>query len=661
MTKLFRKSLMYVMLVTLCFSFTGITNASAQTNTNFYNYTETASVGLTTAATPAVGSGSIQFGRNTEPWTLDSGIDFDSFDFLGRGEDMIKELKEQYEGYYISYFGSNNTPISESQVNSLCNVMAKYEVYPQSNSINVRIQTINIRVLPSYTSVTGPEGTTFYFSFTTNLPTKFQVNIGTYQEEGGIERAESVIPVGSSGTYVGSTQLTIPYGEDLSTNYYINIRCDCPAAGNPRFASVPLTITPSYDSRPYKLYYAGNWELITTEGYRDYMTDVFYSTYPRLYKRWGTGTEPTAIYYDAVNSNGIAWNLGKTVCVTREWGNNHPEDRGYFAHELTHVVESYNSSAYPTLVYPDGSRLEWWIEGFATYGRFRYYEWANADQVVDLGASKEARVRYNSDGSVYRFDWLGTPSTTNNGSVEDIQWFFSWMDYNYPTTKDANGNKVYGLIDSINLALKNGTYNDNIFVQKTGYTMWQLMEKYTEDVNERGWRFTGFANYPDNWLTEDIPGMQNPVYPVSLSANTLNNQLDHIVQATDGFGNEGAEKLFDGDVGTKYCTDASSPYVVFAMKNPVTVKSYAIATGNDTSSYTGRNPQSWTLYGSTDGNSWNVINNVTNGSVTLKAVDSKYFKFTTNNTASYKYYKLQITSCVSGSTVQLSEFSLYAQ
>jgi len=323
------------------------------------------------------------------------------------------------------------------------------------------------------------------------------------------------------------------------------------------------------------------------------------------------------------------------------------------------------------------------------------------------------------------------------------------------------------------------------------------MEKYTKDVNENGWRFTGFKNYSDNWLVEDIDGLENPTYPtltstyvplkdyliyptpgndndndnaanlfdnnidtkystksskpcvefsmkqpvtvksytittcgktsldpkswklsgsedgskwytidnvedstrtmeaadlkkyryttnnkksykyykfkmtskndsfiqlsdISFYDTSLMNTFDKVIKATDGDkSTHGAEKLFDNKLSTKYCTEKSKPYVIFSMKQPVTVKYYYIATGDDTSSYTGRNPESWTLYGSNDGTSWNTeIDRVEKGSTILEAVDKKYYRFNTNNTESFKYYKLKINSCYSDSTVQLSEFTL---
>lgn len=66
---------------------------------------------------------------------------------------------------------------------------------------------------------------------------------------------------------------------------------------------------------------------------------------------------------------------------------------------------------------------------------------------------------------------------------------------------------------------------------------------------------------------------------------------------------EGANKLIDGDVGTKMYS-ASLAVVNFDFGAPVTIDSYALATANDS---LGRTPTTWTFEGSTDGTTWNVI------------------------------------------------------
>lgn len=621
-------------------------------------------IGLSVVYAYTFDTSSLTTVENTSQWTIDSGYDFNSYDFLGRGEDLISQLNKNYSGYTISYYfksGSNTTQVTYDQFNAVVNALADYVVDTTNKTIAVTYEVITIRVRPEYTSVSGPEGTAFNITFTTNLPTKFLVNIGTYQSTFGLINADSLDAAGSGGTYTKTATLTIPYVSDYTASYYINFRCDSGNAGYPWVASIPLTITHNTSSGTYHLLYKGEWDMIADQDYVGNLSNLYHKTYPRLYKRWGTGTEPTTTTFLAVDDGSIGWSAGTTIAVGVNYANGSPKDIGFFAHELTHQVEQYSDSTYPTLVYADGSRNEWWIEGLAEYGRFRYFQWANADYVQNKNYADMAKVTYNTDGSVYRFNWLGTPGTTDNGRIDQIQWFFAWMDYYWPTTKDSSGNITYGLIDTINLAVKNRTYTDSIFVNMTGYTMFDLMKKYTDDVNKNGWRFTGFGNYSDNWITENIDGLENPTYPSVAEDASLMGYYNSITESTAGNNNEGAVNLFDNNTGTSYSTSNSNPYVIFSMTQPVLVKSYDITTSDDAASYPEKNPESWVLYGSNDGTTWTSIDSIEHGSRIIGAVNNKCYRYSINNGIMYQYYKFQITSAHSGSAVQLSGLSLYGE
>jgi hypothetical protein len=72
--------------------------------------------------------------------------------------------------------------------------------------------------------------------------------------------------------------------------------------------------------------------------------------------------------------------------------------------------------------------------------------------------------------------------------------------------------------------------------------------------------------------------------------------FESVTQATPGFEHgvgfvsQCAEKLFDNNEYTKYCTDEDKPYVCFKMTEPVNVRSYTFTTGDDTETYIHRNP-----------------------------------------------------------------------
>ena len=176
------------------------------------------------------------------------------------------------------------------------------------------------------------------------------------------------------------------------------------------------TVSPS----KYDILFTGDWNDVTVDGYLEELTKLFYNSYPRLYQRWGNGTEPTTITFKAdKNYSGVAYCQGTTVCVSTKYANSHPTDIGFFSHEITHSVQQYSGK----LNY--GDDVAWWTENMANYGGFRYFHWSNPKYVQVYEATDETLQ-----------DW-GYEQYGNN------KWFFAYMDSRYPTRKNADG--TFGL------------------------------------------------------------------------------------------------------------------------------------------------------------------------------------------------------------------------
>lgn len=84
------------------------------------------------------------------------------------------------------------------------------------------------------------------------------------------------------------------------------------------------------------------------------------------------------------------------------------------------------------------------------------------------------------------------------------------------------------------------------------------------------------------------------------------------ISATDdgnnpGGGNEGADKLIDGNYATKWLNFGKGAPVVFDMGSSVTIDSYSFVTGNDAPE---RDPIAWLLEGSDDQVCWTTMDNV---------------------------------------------------
>lgn len=124
---------------------------------------------------------------------------------------------------------------------------------------------------------------------------------------------------------------------------------------------------------------------------------------------------------------------------------------------------------------------------------------------------------------------------------------------------------------------------------------------------------------------------------------------------TPGFAGEEAEKLWDNDVTTKYCSTYSPVISIIEMDDTYGLNGVVIATANDNSSNAGRNPNEWAILGSNDLENWALL---VNGDETfLEDVDYTYYAASFDQTGGYKYFAFQNNSTKSG-TFQVAEVVL---
>ncbi len=555
--------------------------------------------------------------KNNAAWTIDTDVDYGKYQFLGRGEELLKEVQSKYPGYAVTY-KLDGRSTTTAELNRLVNLMAVYEnVNTSAKTLTVNIDTIQVRLQCDYTSLESKSGSFIVIGFTTNLPTKFLVSIGAKGSTKGEICQEGITPTGKNGTYTAQAKLTVPY---LSAGtYYMNFSIDSGNAGFPLLLSIPIRITKGeYADSEYKLLFAGDWDLITAEGYQDSLTKLFYNTYPRLYKRWGNGSEPKTVTFVADKDyTGVAYSSGRQVVVSVNYANSNPHDIGFFSHEITHQVQQYS-----------GMTSDWWIENMANYGGFRYFHWSDA-QYVQVYTANDASLQ----------DWGYEPYGNN-------KWFFAYMDAKYPTVKDASGKLTYGLIDSINRAIKAGTVRSDdpmdtssafnqIVNQITGFDCIESLRLYyVQELKNGTWAFVGFGDYSDNFITENLPNVENPVYPMVTEKNpgsktavklasavTTGDNLcrDASIYRVSGQVNnsERAELLIDGNIATKWCstsgTVSDQSYSLDGTKQWIIIDLGAIKTFNTYTIYNTRtkegygNMTEWEILVSDDAKVWTSV------------------------------------------------------
>lgn len=129
-----------------------------------------------------------------------------------------------------------------------------------------------------------------------------------------------------------------------------------------------------------------------------------------------------------------------------------------------------------------------------------------------------------------------------------------------------------------------------------------------------------------------------------------------------GTAGENEANLYDG-TGNKLCVSGfdqndlvNKPLVItFEMTDPIAVGSYSFTTANDAS---GRDPSSWTLFGSNDGTTWTMLDDLSD----IRLTDNRFYtqNFTVNNEDEYSFYKFEVTKLKSVTNVfQLGEITFY--
>ena len=152
--------------------------------------------------------------------------------------------------------------------------------------------------------------------------------------------------------------------------------------------------------------------------------------------------------------------------------------------------------------------------------------------------------------------------------------------------------------------------------------------------------------------------------PSAQKSNT--NIIQTPLEGTKGYAGEGFENLFDRNTGTKWCIEFSeNSYVMWSVSSPVSITGYKIVTANDNSTYKGRNPLTWTLYGCNSNSKpdanysgWEAIDTRKNDT-NLEDKDYTEYKFTISKTVpEYNYYMLVVRSNKGDRAMQMSEFML---
>jgi LPXTG-motif cell wall-anchored protein len=113
-------------------------------------------------------------------------------------------------------------------------------------------------------------------------------------------------------------------------------------------------------------------------------------------------------------------------------------------------------------------------------------------------------------------------------------------------------------------------------------------------------------------------------------------------------------KAFDSDSSTKFLVFKAAPaFLQVKLKQNAIITSYSLTSANDEP---GRDPKSWELLGSNDGENWEVIDKQS-GQAFAERLEKKEYTIS-NNTKEFLHYKLNITENGGADIIQLADLDL---
>lgn len=472
---------------------------------------------------------------NTAVWEGGLVDDAEAFDYFGTGFDVTRAIAVKYPNrtWFVQNADGTRSESTYMKVKDLDQIGAKVEEIAK-DTVEVTVTEVKASAYSSWEKVTARAGSYLMFEFSANLPMDYYITV-TPKEAGDVKTAvytqdEITVKKASDGSFKGIAKCTVPYQKGKT--YYINI---CMDKGKIVLASVPVEITPAKYDSPYRLQFIGEWDMIEDPDYLPNLIELFYNVYPRLYARFAFGTEPKEITFEADKAyKEVAYCAGTRVCVSVDYANSHPDDLGFFSHEITHSVQQYSAlSDYGGETSYNGQTAKsWWTENMANYGGFRYFHWGYSTKFVQI---------YNVKTQSNLWNWGWEPY--GDGS----KLFLSYIDWKYPTTDENKDGKIttdeYGVIDLINYTIKSATtqFNDNPYNPDSPFnkaiatatggecaTAEALRQQYEADCKSGAWTFVGFRDYVDNFLTEGLGFVPDPVYPMNekVQPGNITNPVD---------------------------------------------------------------------------------------------------------------------------------------
>lgn len=161
-------------------------------------------------------------------------------------------------------------------------------------------------------------------------------------------------------------------------------------------------------------------------------------------------TAPPRFKITLKSMKGVAYTVGTNVSVSTEWIRHEMNGQaiGSLVHECVHVVQQYGHSY-------GGAKAPFWLtEGMADY--FRWFKYEPQSHGADLDWVK----RQPKDSIRY------------DGAYRISANFLDWVTRKYAPR----------IVVELNAAMRDGTYSDDLWKQKTGKTLQELGAEWKKDI-----------------------------------------------------------------------------------------------------------------------------------------------------------------------------------
>ncbi len=599
---------------------------------------------------------------NEAKWENTTGVDASAFDYFGAAGDVSNKISAEYQSktrqWQVITESGEAVATKYVDVKKLGLIGAKVEE-KENNVVLISVTEVEMQVQPSWKSVTARAGAYLMFEFKASLPVEFYITV-TKEKGGSVSTAaykqdEIKVKKTANGVYTGIAKCTVPYAEGKT--FYINIGIN---DGKTVVSSLPVSITKAKYDSPYRLIFQGAWDEIVHKTYVDELTDLFYTVYPRLAARWGGGTEHKEIIFSAEHDAGVAYNLGNKVAVDIDFANGSGEV-DFFVHEMTHAVQQFNH-----MIYSGG----WFTEAMADLGKFRYYHWGYVDDYDYI------KIYEMDDDAIRNFKW--EPYDQHNI-------FMSYLDWKYPTTLNADGTKNLGLVDYIvfNERKATGTIDDNASQKGSIFNNWvkditgldtmeSVRQQFIRELNNGTFNFTGFGDYRDNFLVEDLPTIPNPGYPkrepakmIAPSHAALKDPITEgdnlcltatVVRASSLSGQYAAENMLDGKLDTRYQAGKNAKlYYLKKCYDEIVIDLGSIKTFDTYTMYSksaaALSLKSWEILISEDGQTFSAVDGQKEVSDSILSVDI--------GKQSARYVMIRVYEAGNGGITRINEVMLF--